>query len=784
MLCYRGRGWRRIDQAVACSDLKSTSGYVSLGREVMNKDMGSENAFEGLQGSGASSGTKLHAKRITFSQALNALREEFHSTGRFDDGNAKLDEMSKILFVKFHEEKRRLEGKVYRFSIEQLHQLADRQFADKNGVAKALAWLFQEVAKDQLYKNPDGTSIFGTYPRLNIQPTDNKFAAKVVQLLNSAGALHFSPDKKIPLRDAQFDLLNEAFGHFVRDLFRNTKEDAQYMTPPEAVNAMVDIAFLDIERQHDALNRLLGKDTAKPYIILDPTCGVGSFLIAALRKANDLINTHIADPKVRADLKRRLGEASVWGQDKVDRMIRLAKLNLLFFGGNPTSIVQGNSILGESILDELHGRVDLILTNPPFGAKFELSDILSSGDREKYPMLRDIFASKDSSKSAGKATGRTIPSEIALLDRCLQLLRPGGRLLIVLPDNIVSAKGIHKKIRQWIDTHALVKGVIQLPSEAFAQAGTRTKTSIIYVQKQKPPHQDDTNYLFMAVCEDMGYKVVERIGTPTKVPRGRNQLTDIVDAYARGLTIAWRSEAPYMVSTEEPAAVWIRRDKLLNGRWTPSFYSPKRLHAIEALHNLPSDSYQILPLKDLASFITRERRSKPVSKEVKCISVLHVGQDGTINLREVEKYEPQHPARVCKDGDILFAKINPRIQRVTVVPKLPYETTCSSEFEILRAREGYSPHVIAALLRLPWVYDQIISLTGGTSSSHNRIKDTELRQVLLPVPRSPEVLTALDTSLKRALTQRYKADQLLRKAETLLDRMLENDLNSLNDPTL
>jgi len=737
----------------------------------------SRNRRKGIQASDATSGTRLQPQQTAFSQVLNALREEFHSAGRFDDANAKLDEISKLLFLKFHEEKRRVEGKAYRFSTQALQRLAESQFNDENALAKALGGLFEEIAKDPLYQNPDGTSVFGTYPRLNIQPTDDKFAAKVVELLNSTEPVRFYPDEKTRPREADFDVLNQAFGHFVRDLFRHTKEDAQYMTPPEAVTAMVDLAFSDIERNPDCLNRLLGKETAEPYIILDPTCGVGSFLIAALRRANDLIDAHVADPKACVQLKRRLRECLVWGQDKVDRMVRLAKLNLLLFGGNAASIVQGNSVLGASMLDELHGKVDLILTNPPFGAKFKLADLLRTGERQGYPMLRDCFAANGDTKSRGKAPGRTIASEIALLDRCLQLLRPGGRLLIVLPDNIVSAKGIYKKIRKWIDTKASVKAVIQLPSEAFAQAGTRTKTSIVYVQKEKPSQHTEKSYIFMAVCEDMGYKVVERIGTPTKLPRGRNELIDIVDSYSRGVTTTLASEAPYIVSIQEPAAVWIRRDSLLNGRWTPSFYSPRRLNAIEALHDLPSHSYQVLPLEHLADFVTRERPSKPASQEVRCISVLHVGEDGTINLRAVEKNKPQYPGRLCKEGDILFARINPRIQRVSVVPKLPYVTTCSSEFEILRARQGYSAHVIAALLRLPWVYDQIVSLTGGTSSSHNRIKDTELRQVLLPVPSSAEVLMALDTVLKQALTQRYEADDLLRRAQTSLDALLERDVN-------
>src|SRR5207249_3523112 len=112
------------------------------------------------------------------------------------------------------------------------------------------------------------------------------------------------------------------------------------------------------------------------------------------------------------------------------RMVRLTKLNLMLFGGGGGTVAQGNSILSGSTLDQLHGQVDLILTNPPFGARYALDEILAHRAAERYPMLLDLA-------KAGKAPS-TVDSELALLDRCLSLLRPGGRLLIVLPDSIVS----------------------------------------------------------------------------------------------------------------------------------------------------------------------------------------------------------------------------------------------------------------------------------------------------------------------------------------------------------
>ena len=127
-------------------------------------------------------------------------------------------------------------------------------------------------------------------------------------------------------------------------------------------------------------------------------------------------------------------------------------------------------------------------------------------------------------------------------------------------------------------------------------------------------------------------------------------------------------------------------------------------------------------------------------KEQKCISVLHIGAFGTVNIKDFMEYEPKTPGKSCKQGDILFSKINPRIPRAIVVPKLPFELTCSSEFEIMQPKSGYSSHEIMLLLLSDYAQNQIQSLTSGTSSSHNRIKTNELMSVRLIIPKKDSLM--------------------------------------------
>ena len=179
---------------------------------------------------------------------LARLREQFHSTGRFDDANAKLDEITKLFAIRVHEARVAQEGGVDRFRVKYLEEYARDHFGDPQKIVLALRALSEEVLNDSAFRSADGASIFGSQPTLNLQPTDDRFAAQVVVAVRD-----LVPDSSKATASSleHFDLLAESFGHFVRDTFRQTKEDAQYMTPLEVVAAMTEMAFLDLERHKD-----------------------------------------------------------------------------------------------------------------------------------------------------------------------------------------------------------------------------------------------------------------------------------------------------------------------------------------------------------------------------------------------------------------------------------------------------------------------------------------------------------------------------------------------------
>lgn len=644
-----------------------------------------------------------------FNRGLLEMRESFHRTGRLDDSNTKLDEIVKLLSI----EVAQLHG--IPKGLPTLSEVLEKyRFGKISSLVKALNEILELVASSPLFQNSNGESLLGINPRLSISESDNSIAEQLVALVVTTfnGSLRNSNSRQ------NLELLNEAFGHFVRDNFRNNIEDAQYMTPPEVVTFMCRVAAEEIKG-----GALSGKKT---LCVADPSCGVGSFLAQFY---NQLRN----EPEISS---RKL---TLVGQDKVDRMARLSKLNLLLFKSVSSHVHRGNSLVGDSPLDAYVGECDLILTNPPFGARFPARDLRSS-DVTRYPLLFDIIQNSNS----------TIDSELLFLDRYYSLLKPGGIVLAVLPDAVISAGGLPAIIRQRVANHFSIRSITELPAVTFGQAGTRTKTCVLHLQK-KPASQET---VFMASAKNVGFEVSSRKGVPVKRLNASNDLELIADAFQRFLPR--RSKSKGKALSEAPSCVAVLPKALQEEGWTPNHHSAVRYKTLAALATPEEDSdYNIVRLRELVVPLARTRG--PVQQnwdtlleptltlrvceeneewsESKCISVLHVGDFGFLNIRELLNYRPKYPGQPCRAGDVLFSKINPRIPRVLVVPKLPVPLTCSTEFEVLRAKPEHSPFTLALLLLSSFAQNQILSLTSGTSSSHNRVKATQLLDIRLPLPR-------------------------------------------------
>jgi type I restriction enzyme M protein len=229
--------------------------------------------------------------------------------------------------------------------------------------------------------------------------------------------------------------------------------------------------------------------------MLDPGCGSGGFLVHVLeyvREAEGLQGAALRD----------YGSAKLWGFDLDGRAVRVAKALMLLAGDGEANIVRLNSLLRPdmeagrpddpsalTIEEECRSRqreaggFDIILTNPPFAGEV----------RERH--ILDGY-----SVSQGKAR---VERDVLFLERCVKLLRPGGRMGIVLPHNKFAGTGF-RTVREWLLREARVDAVVGLGRNTF-HPHTHQKASVLFVQRRLPGEvANPEEAIFFAVSEKDG----------------------------------------------------------------------------------------------------------------------------------------------------------------------------------------------------------------------------------------------------------------------------------------
>ncbi|HIP11586.1 MAG TPA: methyltransferase domain-containing protein [Arcobacter sp.] len=222
--------------------------------------------------------------------------------------------------------------------------------------------------------------------------------------------------------------------------------------------------------------------------VFDPACGSGTFLIEYLTRLNS--NSYV----------------SVYGVDKSPRMLLLADLNLGHF-----SKVEFNKKLTDSIRNnDQENEYDLILTNPPFGLSLDSRDY----DFEKYLCCQDT-----NGYLLKKQT-----SEIVFIERCLQLLKPGGSLGIVIPKSIATNNTL-QVARSALAKRGYIYGVMSLPPETFAATGTQTTTIVLFIKKYKnKSEKKESINVALATIENVGFDSTGRDREGSQLPLFSNSM--------------------------------------------------------------------------------------------------------------------------------------------------------------------------------------------------------------------------------------------------------------------
>ncbi|MBF0336434.1 MAG: N-6 DNA methylase [Nitrospirae bacterium] len=302
------------------------------------------------------------------------------------------------------------------------------------------------------------------------------------------------------IMDADRDAIGDAFEVFIGPALRGS--EGQFFTPRNVVKLMVEI-----------INPMPGEK------IIDPACGSGGFLIGSLdhvwgRIREDAKSKGWSEKQL---IKREIDVATECfrGIDKDAFLAKVCKAYMALVGDGRGGIFCENSLKhpnewSRSMFDKVQlGKFDIILTNPPFGKNIVVKgDSLLSQFEFGYKWKKD--------KKTGEFTKTSSlcdeqSPQLIFLERCLQLLREGGRMGIVLPESILGNPSYEYIITYLFEKVTLI-GVVTMPESLFktsGKGGTHTKVCTLFMKKSIPYHPYP---IFMAEAKWCGH---DSRGNPT-----------------------------------------------------------------------------------------------------------------------------------------------------------------------------------------------------------------------------------------------------------------------------
>ena len=360
---------------------------------------------------------------------------------------------------------------------------------------------------DERWTAPDAVVKF----RVGVNDNDEQIKDRVVELFKSVKAKYheiFTNDDSITLDapsiayivgelqnycllDAERDVLADAFETFIGHALKGGQ--GQFFTPRNVIRMMVEIL-----------------DPKTTEMLIDPACGSGGFIIESLRyiwekvheQADSLGWSHDAIREEEVDR----ANTCIRGIDKDYFLSKLAKSYMAIMGDGKGGIFCEDSLERPENWDsktrqKIHmGDFDIVLTNPPFGSKIPVT----GEDKLKQYDLAHKWKNKKGTNEweKGKLADKEAP-QILFIERCLQLLKEGGRMAIVLPEGIYGNSQLGY-IRRWLLEKGRVLAIIDIPLETF-MPNTSTKTSILVFQKLSKENIPDNYPIYMAVAETCGH---------------------------------------------------------------------------------------------------------------------------------------------------------------------------------------------------------------------------------------------------------------------------------------
>ena len=416
-------------------------------------------------------------------------------------------ELLKVIFCKIEDE-RNITKPLEFYATSEERSNIDGQLTVKKRISK----IFDQVKNKKKYKQ-----IFDINDEIKLSPRSLAYIVSELQ--------------KYSLLNTNIDIKGKAYEEIVGVNLRGDR--GEFFTPRNVMKMVVEMINPNVDEK-----------------VLDSSCGTGGFLVNAM--------THVIE-KLEKQFETELGVLKdQWSTEAInafrDRISDMAKSNYFGFDINPDlvkatkmnmvmnndgsgNILQTNSLLpphewtddfrsdlAEALgIDKASIRnyktiefFDVIVTNPPFGSKIPIKD---KSILEQYELAH--VWENDKKTNTWTMTERlqaSVPPEILFVERCTQFLVPGGRMGIVLPDNILGAPGLGY-IREWLIKNHRIIASVDLHADTF-QPRNGTQTSVLLLQKKtsEQKHEEEKSgimadyNIFMAMVEKVGH---DKRGNPT-----------------------------------------------------------------------------------------------------------------------------------------------------------------------------------------------------------------------------------------------------------------------------
>jgi type I restriction enzyme M protein len=517
-------------------------------------------------------------------------------------------------------------------------------------------------------------------------------------------------------------------------------------------------------------------------------------------------STDVQKQRQKVDFSQR----HLYGIEIHEVLARICKTNLILHKDGHTNVEGDKSCLAlEFDLDRSDGDFDIVIGNPPFG------DSVEEGDKDR---LEDNQLSNFDLKKGSK-----IKAEIAIIERAIEFLKPGGRLGFVIPDGILnnpSERSNCPQTRRYIINEGKILGITSLPDHTFDQAGAQNKTSIIFFQKYTKEEKREFRRAFRDALEEKGGDLDDLTGAekwevttaaveqndypvflaeawqvgyaPTGQTIDENDLysldddglpDDSDDSTILGQYRRFESDPSQFDSTDEPETMSIQASELIgsrdDGRMDPKYH----LFELESMEEPPSGMTRVR-LGDVLE--ERDERVDPTEHPETEFLVPTVTHDGHMEPREAGKghnpvsWEGQYFSgsstwSYMYEGDIVFSRIDLWKGAISIVGPEFDGAISTSEFPIYEVNDTdrLDAKFLRLLLRSNYFQKAIRAITTGHSNRRRTQRDDfENLAVFVPtVERQKAIAEEIEDRRERIKDARDEVSEL----QNLLDSAITGD---------